>query len=74
MELSEGREFDLEEPGGTGGGDVCLVYVMIPLTFKNNISFQLVQRIPISPLDCADLVSEKKMVNLVVACVIKRGK
>lgn len=49
VEFSEGREFDLKEPGdmgGTGGGDVCLVYVMIPLTFKNNISFQLVRRIP----------------------------
>lgn len=52
MELrSEGREFDLKEPGnmalgGIGGGGCLFGLHNDPLTFKNNISFQLVQRLP----------------------------
>lgn len=49
--LSEGREFDLKEPGdmalgGTGGGGCLFGLYNDPLTFKNIISFQLVQRLP----------------------------
>lgn len=48
VELSEGREFDLKEPGdGRDRRWGCLFGLCNdPLTFKNNISFQLGQRLP----------------------------
>ena len=53
--LSEGREFDLKEPGdmalgGTGGGGCLFGLYNDPLTFKNNI-FLVASETSIFPLD-----------------------